>query len=438
MNTISVTQLVRKMKTALQFEVGEVWVEGEVSNLREQRSGHRYFTIKDEGAQLPCALFKGRSGKQGQLLQDGRKVKLFGEITVYEPLGRAQMIVSKVQASGEGDLQAQFEALKKRLNAEGLFDQSIKQALPKFPKRIGLVTSPSGAALQDMLNVFSRRAPWVELFLYGVQVQGKGAERGIAKAIQYFNSCSDPVDLLIVGRGGGSIEDLWNFNEEVVARAISVSTIPIISAVGHEIDFTIADFVADERAPTPSAAAEIAVPDKDGLLQMLVNSQNRMSHYVAGRLEKQREKLDYLKVILENKSPRRIHEDRVQHIDELSIRLQRAYQNAFLRKEASVADLKKHLSYYSPQLTINRSYSELEQVKEGLQKSVKNIYSHKEAELKRLKNLLQATSPDATLARGYSITTNEDGSILTRKSSAISGERIKTRLLDGEVDSVIV
>ena len=438
MNTISVTQLVRKMKTALQFEVGEVWVEGEVSNLREQRSGHRYFTIKDEGAQLPCALFKGRSGKQGQLLQDGRKVKLFGEITVYEPLGRAQMIVSKVQASGEGDLQAQFEALKKRLNAEGLFDQSIKQALPKFPKRIGLVTSPSGAALQDMLNVFSRRAPWVELFLYGVQVQGKGAERGIAKAIQYFNSCSDPVDLLIVGRGGGSIEDLWNFNEEVVARAISVSTIPIISAVGHEIDFTIADFVADERAPTPSAAAEIAVPDKDGLLQMLVNSQNRMSHHVAGRLEKQREKLDYLKVLLENKSPRRIHEDRVQHIDELSIRLQRAYQNAFLRKEASVADLKKHLSYHSPQLTIDRSYSELEQVKEGLQKSVKNIYSHKEAELKRLKNLLQATSPDATLARGYSITTKEDGSILTRKSSAISGERIKTRLLDGEVDSVIV
>ena len=234
------------------------------------------------------------------LIENGREVKLFGEITVYEAMGRAQMIVSKVKIGGAGNLQAQFEELKQRLNAEGLFSPENKKVLPKFPKRIGLVTSASGAALQDMLNIFQRRAPWVELYLIGVPVQGKGAEHKIAKAIDAFNDPSslgiDPVDVIITGRGGGSIEDLWNFNEEVVARAIYHSEIPVISAVGHEIDFTIADFVADERAPTPSAAAEIAVPDGEAIENYLHNTKNRTTQFVLNHLDQVQEKLDYLKL----------------------------------------------------------------------------------------------------------------------------------------------
>jgi len=256
---VSVTQLLRRMKNALESQVGELWVEGEVSNLKKQGSGHWYFSLKDAGAQIQCAMFSARKRPGADALEDGAKVRVFAEATVYEARGQLQIIVQQVERAGAGDLQARFEALKRKLQAEGLFDASRKRAIPRFPRVIGIVTSASGAALRDILNVLTRRAPWVQPVLFPVRVQGRGAELEIARAIGKLGRPEAfgylRCDVLIVGRGGGSIEDLWNFNEEVVARAIAACTIPIISAVGHEIDFTIADFVADLRAPTPSAAA---------------------------------------------------------------------------------------------------------------------------------------------------------------------------------------
>ena len=257
---LSVTQLLRRMKNLLEVQVGEVWIEGEVSNLRRQPSGHWYFSLKDEGAQISCAMFGAKKRSGAEMIENGAKVRVFAEASVYEARGQLQVIVLKVKSLGAGDLQAKLEALKVKLQSEGLFDSSRKQPIPRYPKTIGLITSGSGAALQDMLNVLKRRAPWVQPVLMPVSVQGKGAENGIASAIRRMGDPegqSLPVcDVLIVGRGGGSLEDLWNFNEEVVARAIAACPIPVISAVGHEIDFTISDFVADLRAPTPSAAIE--------------------------------------------------------------------------------------------------------------------------------------------------------------------------------------
>ena len=249
---LPVGKLVRRMKNVLEIEIGEVWVEGEVSNLRKQASGHYYFSLKDDQAQLGCAMFGARRREGHEALEDGAKVRVFGEVTIYEARGQAQLVVKKVKAAGLGDLQARFEALKRKLQEEGLFETEHKKSLPGFPTTIGLVTSPTGAALQDMMNVLSRRAPWVTAVLYPVQVQGAGAEQGIARAIRELgdpeSSGLPRCDVIITGRGGGSLEDLWNFNEEVVARAIYECSIPIVCGVGHEIDFTIADFVADVRA----------------------------------------------------------------------------------------------------------------------------------------------------------------------------------------------
>lgn len=440
-NTLSVTQLVRKMKTALQFEIGEIWVEGEVSNLRIQASGHRYFTIKDSGAQLSCVLFKGRSGKAGELIQNGKKVQLFGEITIYEAMGRAQMVVSKVKGGGEGDLQAKFEELKQKLNAEGLFESTIKKPLPKFPKKIGLVTSPSGAALQDMLNIFSRRAPWVELFLYGVQVQGKGAEQGITHAINEFsnyNSSGLPkVDVIIIGRGGGSIEDLWNFNEEIVARAIHCCSIPVISAVGHEIDFTIADFVADERAPTPSAAAEIATPDGESLRKNLRNSTKQLDHLLTGKLHQAEEKLEFLKGALERKSPENIHLERVQRLGDQQDRLLSACEREIQYKESRLVELKNTLSYHNPSKIIDRYSERMQQLKGHLSYAATQTIEQKQQQLLSATKLLRTLGPESTLARGYSITTTADGRVVTNPRDLKEGDLLNTKLAGGSVQSTV-
>ena len=278
---LSVWELTRSIRSLLESEVGTVWVEGEISNYRRQSSGHQYFTLKDERSQLPCVLFRGSNNLlTGPALADGLHVQARGEVTVYELRGQYQMIVQAVQPRGVGALQARFEALKRRLDAEGLFDAARKKPLPGFPVAVGIVTSPTGAALQDMLNILKRRAPWLRVVVHPVRVQGAGASLEIAEAIREFNLWAEGaggpthagrpvVDLIVVARGGGSIEDLWEFNEEIVARAIAASGLPVVSAVGHEIDFTIADFAADLRAPTPSAAAELIAPDTAELLRQL-------------------------------------------------------------------------------------------------------------------------------------------------------------------------
>src|SRR4051812_32923152 len=263
---LTVAELTAQIRRVLEAQVGNVWVTGEVTNLRAQSSGHSYFTLKDADSQLNCVLFRNEARESRDMLQDGRKVILRGDLTVYEPRGQYQLRVASVQLQGLGALQAAFERLKQKLNAEGLFDQSHKRSIPQFPQAIGLVTSPVGAAIRDVLHTVQRRNPALQIILASCRVQGAGAAQEIAAAISTLNDWtrSKPsvnLDLILLTRGGGSLEDLWAFNEEIVARAIYGSRLPVISAVGHEIDFTIADFVADFRAPTPSAAAEHAVPE---------------------------------------------------------------------------------------------------------------------------------------------------------------------------------
>src|SRR5881398_1528879 len=260
----TVGELTRAIRGTLDTKFGAVWVQGEISNYKLHPSGHRYFTLKDQRAQIACVIWRDTMLPPRQPLVDGTQVQVYGTVTVFEAQGKYQINVQIIQPRGVGLLQAKFEALKRKLEAEGLFAAERKWSLPKFPRRIGIVTSPSGAAIRDMLNVLRRRAPWLQILINQVRVQGSGAAQEIAVAIRELaasNEAFAPVDLIVVTRGGGSIEDLWEFNEEIVARAIFHSAVPIVSAVGHEIDFTICDFVADLRAPTPSAAAELIVPD---------------------------------------------------------------------------------------------------------------------------------------------------------------------------------
>src|ERR1700720_1582748 len=260
----TVAELTRSIRGTLETKFGAVWVEGEVSNYKLHPSGHQYFTLKDQRAQIACVIFRNTMAPLRQPLSDGAQVQVYGNVSVFEARGQYQLTVQVLQPRGLGVLQAKFEALKRKLDAEGLFSAGRKRALPKFPRRIGIVTSPSGAAIRDMLNVLKRRAPWLQILINPVRVQGPGAAAEIAVAIRELvtpNENWPPLDLIVVARGGGSMEDLWEFNEEIVARTIVDVGVPIVSAIGHEIDFTICDFVADLRAPTPSAAAELVVPD---------------------------------------------------------------------------------------------------------------------------------------------------------------------------------
>ncbi len=415
---ISVTQLVRKMKRAIESGVGKLWIEGEVSNLKKQASGHWYFSLKDDGSQIQCAIFNARRKEGSEALDDGLKVKIFADATIYEPRGQLQLIVEKIETSGLGDLQMRFEALKRKLLAEGLFDPSRKVALPVFPRTIGIVTSPTGAAIQDILNILKRRAPWVQPVLFPVRVQGKGVEHEIANAIQKLNhpktygypSC----DLLIVGRGGGSLEDLWAFNEEVVARAIAASTIPIISAVGHEIDFTITDFVADLRAPTPSAAAELAVPDASELKSVLNNAKKRITRSLTHALREPTQRIDQLRESL----------------------LLLAESSIIARKQHYREILIKHDNLH-PRRILERRMEKTMELQRSITQLVHRQISNRTLKLENLQSLIRTLGPDSAFKRGFSITMTEEGKILRSSKNTKPGMRLRTKLIDGEITSTI-
>lgn len=433
---LSVTQLLRRMKNLLEVQVGEVWVEGEVSNLRKQGSGHWYFSLKDSGAQISCAMFGARKRQGSDVLEDGTKVRVFAEASVYEARGQLQIIVQKVELAGAGDLQAKFEALKKKLKDEGLFDADRKRAIPKFPKVIGLVTSGSGAALQDMMNVLTRRAPWVQPVLLPVRVQGQGAEREIAAAIERMGDperWGDPrCDVIIVGRGGGSIEDLWNFNEEVVARAIAACPIPIISAVGHEIDFTIADFVADLRAPTPSAAAELAVVDGEELRAKIQQSGRRMMRQLSERLRQGRLSLDaYSRGILQRDGERLLREPTMR-LDSLRSRLLQSVKASYVERMQTLRELRSSHKAHHPQKVIERKLENLSVTSRRMERSVMESVDQHSDRLNRLRDLLRALGPESAFQRGFSITMNQDGSILRSAKDIKVGEVITTKWIDGE------
>src|SRR5881296_1430995 len=298
----TVSELTRSIRGTLEAKFDAIWVQGEISNYKQHASGHQYFTLKDQRAQIACVIWRDAMAPLRQPLVDGVQVQVYGTVTVFEARGQYQLNVQILQPRGLGLLQAKFEALKRKLETEGLFAQERKRPLPKFPRRIGIITSPTGAAIHDMLNVLCRRAPWLQILINPVRVQGAGAAQEIAVAIREFALPSEafaPVDLIVVTRGGGSIEDLWEFNEEIVARAVFHSALPVISAVGHEIDFTICDFVADLRAPTPSAAAELIVPNVADLERRLDGCTRALAHQLLNRVRDAQQRLDHTREILQ-------------------------------------------------------------------------------------------------------------------------------------------
>jgi exodeoxyribonuclease VII large subunit len=438
---LSVSQLLRRMKNLLEIQIGEVWVVGEVSNLRKQASGHWYFSLKDEGAQISCAMFGARRREGAEALLDGAKVKVFAETSVYEARGQLQIIVQKAELAGAGDLQARFEALKRKLQAEGLFDTGRKRPIPGFPKTIGLVTSASGAALHDMLNVLTRRAPWVQPVLFPVRVQGKGAEMEIARAIRQLGEPEKfghpRCDVIIVGRGGGSIEDLWNFNEEVVARAIAACPIPVISAVGHEIDFTIADFVADLRAPTPSAAAELAVANGAELLEKLAHLRRSLQRHASSHLRRARTALDAMKRGTLQRGGERLLREPTMRVDHLRGRLLAATDALMQAHAIRLNHARTAHRAHHPARVLERRLEQIAQLRARFQRGGMLAVNQRKETLRHLAGILRTLGPQSAFQRGFSITTDAHGNILRTVADLHPGSLIHTRLADGSVASRI-
>lgn len=425
------------MKNLLEVQIGELWIEGEVSNLRKQGSGHWYFSLKDESAQISCAMFGARKREGSEALEDGAKVRVFAEASVYEARGQLQIIVQKAERAGLGDLQARFEALKRKLQAEGLFDASNKKPVPRFPKTIGLITSGTGAALQDMLNVLTRRAPWVQPVLFPVRVQGRGAEVEIADAIRKMGQPETygypRCDVLIVGRGGGSIEDLWNFNEEIVARAIAACPIPIISAVGHEIDFTIADFVADLRAPTPSAAAELAVADGAELLEKLSQLRRRLARPVLERTARARMALDALKRGVLQRDGERLLREPMLRIDTARASLRAALRSSLETLSQRLAQARSGHRACHPARIVERRIDNLTSLGRRLERAASQPLDQHAERLNRLRGLLRALGPESAFQRGFSLTLGPDGRLIRSQDEVKPGDVLLTKLAHGQV-----
>jgi exodeoxyribonuclease VII large subunit len=418
---LSVSELTGTVRALLEKQIGSVWVSGEITNLRAQSSGHIYFTLKDAGAQLSCVLFSREKVAQRELLADGQKVLLQGEVTVYEARGQYQLIVRAVELQGVGALQAAFEKLKQKLAAEGLFAAERKRALPRYPQRIGLVTSPTGAAIRDVLHVIQRRNPGMEIILAPCRVQGDGAAREIASAIGILNESAvrnpqSAIDLILVTRGGGSLEDLGAFNEEVVARAIFESAIPVMSAVGHEIDFTIADFVADVRAATPSAAAEIITEGVFASREFVGAAMELMQLRVRRGMANETENFDSLAGRLARLHPRRRLDESLQRLDDLLSGLLRGLKTAARSRGLVLGNLTGRFLRARPAQALKTRRETLHQ----------------------LEKRLNALGPEQVLARGYSITTDAaTGKVLRDAAKVKAGQKLKTRLKAGEVLSTV-
>ena len=437
---LTVSQLTRQIRSLLEGEIGQVWVEGEISNHRLQSSGHQYFTLKDAGAQLSCVMFRG-SAMRSAPLQDGAAVQLFGNLSVYEPRGQYQMVVKLVQAKGQGVLQAKFEALKRKLDDEGLFDAGLKQPIPKYPRVLALVTSPTGAAIRDMLNILSRRAPWIRVLVFPVRVQGSGAEVEIARAIVALNRAEDlglpRPDTIIVGRGGGSLEDLWNFNEEIVARAIYRSDIPIVSAVGHEIDFTIADFVADLRAPTPSAAAELVAPDIAELHRHFEAQERTLRLHVTNVLDHHEQVIELTAKGALLREPPRLLQEAAQSLDDLESRWSDAAREGLRAWSDQLVEMQQVLARYHPVKVVTEAAHRVDlgghRLKQAASLALRGFGERIEARSQMLKLL----GPESVLARGFSYTTDAEGRVIMDASEVKPGDQLTTRVARGTVRSTV-
>lgn len=437
---LTVVQLTRRISGLLEEGIGSVWVEGEISNLRRQSSGHSYFTLKDEESQLSCVLFARTASGQKIALRDGLQVQLHGQISVYQPRGQYQLVVKSIQTKGEGQLQARFEELKRRLAAEGLFDQKRKRPLPRYPRRIGVVTSPTGAAIHDFLHVLHRRHPGLRVVINPVRVQGKGAASEIAAAVTEFsegNSTIGAVDVIVVTRGGGSLEDLWEFNEEVVARAIVASSVPVVSAVGHEIDFSIADFAADFRAPTPSAAAEMLAAEGSELLERCQSLTSRIGRDALSLISLHAAGEQRLASSLLFREPIRRLEEARQTGDRIEESLIGLLERRLEQVGSTIDHRSVQIASAHPGHRLLHAGQKFSSLREQLDTQLSRRLDRENGRVDRVSAALSALNPDATLARGFSITRNAAGKVVTCSDQVKPGDLIQTQLAQGEVGSVV-
>ena len=433
--TLTVTQLNRQVRSLLESHFDFLWVEGEVSNFVAPSSGHWYFSLKDSGAQVRCAMFRNRNQRMKFTPDNGDHIRLRCRVSLYEGRGEFQLIVEHLEHAGAGALQAAFDKLKAKLLAEGLFDAGRKQPLPESVSSLGVVTSPTGAAIHDILTVLQRRAPWIEVYVLPVAVQGEGAAAEIAAAIERANRWQKEgkiaLDALIVGRGGGSLEDLWAFNEEIVARAIAASELPIVSAVGHEVDFSIADMAADHRAPTPSAAAELLSPDQRELQQRLQAIEANLVRLIRRKLSAAATELAHLQKRL--KHPGHRLREQAQRLDDLEQRLIRAQQNLLQRRRSQLALLESRLRARSPLPRLQQLQRDTERLSQRLEAAMRQQLQRNRQRLAHLAQMLDSLSPLATLQRGYAIVTDSQGKVVTDASAVAPGDEVEARLAKGRL-----
>ena len=431
---LSVTTLTKylKMKFDKDPYLERVYLTGQVSNFRK-RPSHQYFSLKDDRSVIQATIWSGIYQRLGFDLEEGMKINVIGRVQIYEPSGSYSIIIEKAEPDGVGALAIKFEQLKKKLAEEGLFQDRFKQSLPQFAKRIGVVTSPSGAVIQDIITTVSRRFPGVEIVLYPTKVQGEGAAEEVAKNIARANQ-RDDLDVLIIGRGGGSIEDLWAFNEEIVVRAIFESRLPIISSVGHETDVTLADFVADKRAATPTAAAELATPvTKLDLLTHLQNQEKRMVTAVQHVLNKKKEALKVFSQSVIFRQPERLYDSYLQRLDQLQVRLKQGLKSEIVRNYQNIQGQRHRLEQLSPLVKVQRYIDRLEQLQKLLRSQMAVTYDAKVAEAKRLSEALVMLDTSRIVARGYAIVKKEDR-IVASISELKLKDHVTLEMRDGQVE----
>ena len=431
---LSVSELNHQVRHLLETSFMQAWVEGELSSFSRPSSGHWYFTLKDSKCQVRCAMFKGFNQRIRPVPREGDLVRIRGKVSLYENRGDFQMIAEHIEPAGLGALQQAFEALKLKLQGEGLFDVSRKKALPYPPKHIGIITSPTGAAIHDILTVLARRCPAIPVTLYPTAVQGQAATADIIKALERAQK-HNKADVLIIGRGGGSAEDLWCFNEEALARAIAACTLPTVSAVGHEVDVSIADFVADLRAPTPSAAAESISPDQQDWLRSLANYQQRLNQAAQRALRRHETQLNHLAARL--RDPRRELQAKAQRLDELEMRLGTTMQQLIKQLNLRLENIENRIKSQSPNRHLAQHQDSLSLLQQRLQQATRTLLGQRRKQLEHLMQTLNVVSPLATLGRGYAIVQDDKGQIIRHASAVQPGERIRARVAEGVIEATV-
>jgi exodeoxyribonuclease VII large subunit len=431
----TVSRLNREVRFILEGNFATLWIEGEVSNFSAPQSGHWYFSLKDASAQVRCAMFKLQNRKLGFTPKDGMHIMIKAKVSLYEGRGEFQLIAEYMEEVGEGKLRLAFEALKKRLQEQGLFDTKHKKDFPLLPKTLGVITSPTGAAIRDILSVLKRRFPALPIIIYPTMVQGDLAAPNIVSAVQAANRRKE-CDVLILARGGGSLEDLWPFNEEIVAQAIFNSQIPIMSGVGHEVDFTIADFVADQRAPTPSAAAELVTPDSTELLQAILQNYQRLLRYMRHCLQQLTQNLNWMDKHLQQQHPKRRLREQAQRLDHLEMALMHLQQTRLSQLQNKFKNMSMKLSGLTPKHQIHQIRNHLILQQHNLQSSLKDLLQQRQQTFSNIAATLDALSPLSTLKRGYAIAT-KDNKVLRKVEETKPGDNISVQLHEGSLSCVV-